>query len=325
MSKLTDNWYRTNSLTVLLIPLSWLFYIVILLRRFCYRISLCRSQSFPVPIIVIGNITVGGTGKTPMIIALANHLQQQGFKPAIVSRGYGGHNQKPRIVTPNSQPSLVGDEPILIARHTNCPMVICRNRPAAVQALLNEHDCDVILSDDGLQHYALKRDIEVVMVDGSRRFGNQHLLPAGPLREPVSRLAKSDFTVVNGKAEQSEEFSMRIIVGNAYCLTNPRCQRPLLGFANRTVHAVAGIGNPDKFFASLRAENINVIEHAFPDHYDYQANDLNFGDDLPIIMTEKDAVKCHEFVNSKTWCLPIIALPEENFLQALLSKLKELS
>lgn len=303
-------WYHKNLFSYFLLPLSFLYRAIIAARKFLYQIKLKKITKFNVPVIIVGNITVGGTGKTPLVIWLANFLKQQGYKPGIVSRGYGGKStQYPVIVTANSDPKISGDEPLLIVRNTQCPMVVDPNRVQAVKQLLADTDCNIVISDDGLQHYALGRDIEIIVVDGERKFGNQFCLPAGPLREPISRLSSVDFVVTNG-VEQ------KLIPAAFYQVKNPNIVQSIDYFKKKTIHAVAGIGNPQRFFNSLREFGLNIIEHAFPDHYCFQAKDINFGDEI-VMMTEKDAVKCEKFAGDNVWYLAVQAELNEEFIKKL--------
>lgn len=334
--RLLQSWYSPRPYSFL-IPFSGIYRAVIASRQFLYRVGLKKINKVSVPIIVVGNLTVGGTGKTPLVIWLAKFLQEQGFKPGIVSRGYGGRAaQYPQWVTAKSDPSLVSDEAALIAQKTNCSMVVDPNRVRAVKTLLEKSDCSIVISDDGLQHYAMGRNIEIVVVDGERGFGNEFCLPAGPLREPLSRLKNVDFIISNGnpkrviasEAKQSschsrargnpDFYSMQIKPGEIYNLLNPNLQ---LTHYQHPIHAVAGIGNPDRFFASLRKLGFFVIEHPFPDHHLYQPADLNFGQNAVIIMTEKDAVKCKSFASENFWCLPINLEVEEKFREGCLNRL----
>lgn len=324
-ASLENLWYQPslNFFTRSLLPLSWLFHGAVAVRRLLYRTHCKKTENFPVPVIVVGNITVGGTGKTPFVIWLANFLKTQGYHPGIVTRGVGGAKQiNPRIISADVRPAEVGDEAILLAQRTDCPVVVCVRRPAAVQTLLSHHLCDVVISDDGLQHYRLGRDIEIVLVDSVRQFGNKQLLPAGPLRESVKRLNEVDFVVHNGKS-QVGGFSM-ILQQQALCALIDNNKKTLLhDFCGKTVHAVAGIGHPARFFNALREQGLHVIEHVFADHYLYQKQDVNFPDHLPIIMTEKDAVKCQAFADERFWCLPVEASLETEFTAKLLKKLQE--
>ncbi len=320
------HWYRsTHTLfTGLLLPLSWLFGLVVWIRRALYRFGLKKTHHFSIPVIVVGNITVGGTGKTPFVIWLANFLKTQGFRPGIVSRGYGGKfNTVAQCVAADSDPKQVGDEVVLLAKRTDCPVVVCAKRVSAVQKLMADSDCNVVISDDGLQHYSLGRNIEIAIVDGDRRFGNGCLLPAGPLREPITRLQEVDWVVAQQQAQRGE-YAM-VLQGETLVKLHDQAHTKLLhDFAGATVHAVAAVGNPARFFAMLRCAGMNVIEHVFPDHYAYQASDFYFGDTLPIVMTEKDAVKCFIFADERFWCLPVTAQIDDALSVALLKKLGEI-
>ncbi|MEJ2653110.1 MAG: tetraacyldisaccharide 4'-kinase [Gammaproteobacteria bacterium] len=289
-------WYGSHPLSILLLPLSGVFGLLVSLRRFAYETGMLRRHKLPVPVIVIGNITVGGTGKTPLVIWLVESLRGAGYRPGVVSRGYGGDTARmPQLVTADSDPVAVGDEPVLIAQRAACPVAVAPRRVMAARALIADHDCNVIVSDDGLQHYALERDMEIAVIDGERRLGNGHYLPAGPLREQATRLRRVDIMVVNGKALPGE------------------------------CHAVAGIGNPARFFDQLRGQGLKVVEHPFPDHHRFRAADLRFGDDLPVVMTEKDAVKCRAFAAPNHWYVPVSARFDadcQRRLQHLLAKIK---
>ena len=318
------NWYRPNltPLTCALLPLSWLFGCIIALRSWCYRRNIFNSHRFNVPVIVIGNIAVGGTGKTPCVISLAKHLIALGYRPGIVSRGVGGSHHQPCIVRSDSLAREVGDEAVLMARNSYCPVVVGRDRVAAVESLLQHYpDCNVVLSDDGLQHYRLARDIEIVVVDGTRLFGNACLLPAGPLREPLSRLDGVEFLVVNG-GELDCAYHMTLKPISLVSLIDKTNNIDINSQSKGRVHAVAGIGNPDRFFNLLRQLGYEVIEHAFPDHYAFSAGDLKFGDELPVLMTGKDAVKCEEFADNNMWYLDVAATLENNFFDHLVVRLQ---
>lgn len=316
-------WYSKNVKSFILLPLAFLYYVIISLRKFIYKIGLKKAKHFSVPVIIVGNITVGGTGKTPLVIWLAHLLKQQGFKPGIVSRGYGGKTEHyPLTVIPQSVVTKTGDEALLIARNTQCPVVIDPRRINAVQTLLQNTECDIVISDDGLQHYALGRSIEIAVIDGARRFGNGFYLPAGPLRESVDRLASVDFVVSNGIA-QTHEYAMQLMVNQFNQVTQPDVKVDANFFINKNIHAVAGIGNPSRFFATLRQLGLTIIEHPFPDHYLFKRTDFNYGDDAIIVMTEKDAVKCEQFANQNFWYLPVQA-EVAGLEQVLLAKLKHL-
>ncbi len=302
---LQERWYRNRPPAWWTLPIAALYGCIIRIRRALYRLGWKRCEHMPVPMIVVGNITAGGAGKTPLVIALVEALRGHGFKPGVVSRGHGGSARAPMLLDDNPDPCLVGDEPALIELRTRVPAAIGRDRPAAARLLLDQN-VDVIVADDGLQHYALARDIEICVVDGARRFGNARLLPAGPLREPPSRLAEVDFVVCNGGEPQHGEIPMRLHAETACNLLDDPA-RPLAAFANARVHAVAGIGNPQRFFDMLRAHGIDPVERAFPDHHAYTAHDLQFNDSLPVLMTEKDAVKCRAFARENWWSVPVTA------------------
>ena len=317
-------WYGRHPLAPLLAPLSWLYRVALACRRFMYASGVLPVTRLAVPVIVVGNLTVGGTGKTPLVIWLARHLQTLAYKPGIVSRGYAGAGQKrARRVSPDSDPALVGDEPVLLAQRTGCPVAVAPDRATAAQALLRQTDCDILLSDDGLQHAALARDIEIVVIDGARRLGNRRCLPAGPLREPPARLATVDMVVANGRAA-AHEYLMEYTSLPVKSLDGGR-ERELADFRGQTVHAVAAVGNPGRFFSMLRQQGITVEEHAFPDHYGFRQSDLEFGDSAAVLMTEKDAVKCRGFALDNAWYAPVdVKLPEpfERKLEVLLEEVR---
>lgn len=321
MKWLVDSWYHPHPLRWLFWPLSVLYRIIISIRRQLYVSGVFKQHHISVPVIVVGNITVGGTGKTPFVIWLATQLKNAGYQPGIVSRGYGGQaTHYPQLVNNDSVAKRVGDEPVLIHRHTHCPMAVAPDRVAAARLLVEQHNCNIIISDDGLQHYALARDIEIVIVDGQRQFGNQLCLPAGPLREPLNRIKQSDFIVFNSPPNTTE-FSMQLEQGSAINLSDSTLTKSLDQFSGKTVHAIAGIGNPQRFFQQLRQQNMLVIEHSFTDHHSFNALDLQFSDELPILMTEKDAVKCHAFAKRNMWFVPIEATIQGKLLDQLIIKL----
>lgn len=317
-------WYGNRPLArTLLSPLSYLFCYLAKQRR--AKLSL-EQQTFPVPVLVVGNITVGGTGKTPLVIWLIEQLRIAGYRPGVVSRGFGGKHIGVKLVRAHDAASEVGDEPLLIVQRTAAPLVIGKDRNAAIAHLLAQTDCNLVISDDGLQHYRMKRDLEIAVVDGARRFGNGYCLPAGPLREKPKRLIECDFIVSNGAAHPGET-AMRICGANLRSLVGAE-QQTLSLLQGKTVHAVTGIGNPARFFNSLKQAGLNLIEHAFPDHHQFTASDLSFQDDLPILMTEKDAVKCRGFpaeLTHKAWYLPIEAHLDAVFAEKIMRRLKELA
>lgn len=305
----------------LLIPLSWLYCFIVWLRRSLYNLGLLKHYRAPIPVVVVGNITAGGSGKTPLVMWLARFLQDHGFRPGIVSRGYGGAAKTwPQQVRSDSDYVVVGDEAVMIASRTECPMAVGPDRSQVVRSLLEHHDIDVILSDDGLQHYALQRDIEIAVVDATRRFGNGFCLPAGPLRERPGRLDQVDMIVVNGTAERHEH-PMNVTSQIAVNLKTSKAI-PLSEFFGK-LHAVAGIGNPRRFFDELRNAGLDIEEHEFPDHYPYVRTDVEFADQLPVLMTEKDAVKCIRFAHDRLWCVPARVELGKAFGQRLLMLLEK--
>jgi tetraacyldisaccharide 4'-kinase len=321
--RLTACWYSNNIFILCLLPLSWVYLLVIRIRRLMFRIGLLKVSHLSVPVIVVGNISVGGTGKTPLIIWLADCLKKSGYKPGIISKGYGGSaKQWPQWVDASSDPSLVGDEALLIAKQTTCPVSVGPIRVDTANFLLNKTDCDVILSDDGLQHYALDRDIEIAVIDGMRRFGNGYCLPAGPLREPKNRLQNVDIIICNGGRAGDNEFPMRLEGSIAINLATAE-QRPLTHFVGQHCHACAGIGNPQRFFDLLAAVGLNCITHSFPDHYHYLPEDIEFNDGKPVLMTAKDAVKCMSFALDNYWFVPVSAKLDVEFSKRLLKLVKE--
>ena len=318
----TDVWYKDPFIGVWLMPLGFLFSDAVRFRKFLYRMGVLKTYTLPVPVIVVGNITVGGTGKTPLIIWMAGFLKDSGFKPGIISRGYGGLAESwPQWVTADCDAKNTGDEALLIAKQTGCPMVVGPLRVDAAKMLLKQADCNVILSDDGLQHYALNRAIEIAVIDGERRFGNGYCLPAGPLREPIERLRSVDFIIVNGEKCEEREFSMRLVGEKAVNLVTGE-QKSLQEFNGIDCHALAGIGNPERFFKLLEVAGLACITHSFPDHYQFQRHDIEFSDNKPVLMTEKDAVKCIAFAGKQHWYLPVKAVPDPVFAEQFLNLLK---
>ncbi|HSD97091.1 MAG TPA: tetraacyldisaccharide 4'-kinase [Sulfuricaulis sp.] len=323
MHWLEQHWYRFTPISLLLLPLSWLYCLLMFLRRGLYRLRIFSSVRLPVPVVVVGNITVGGTGKTPLVIWLADFLRQQGMRPGIVLRGYGGSAVDwPLTVTPDHDPDVVGDEAVMLARQSRCPVAADPDRVRGAQHLVREHHCDVIVSDDGLQHLRLMRDIEIAVIDGTRRFGNGRCLPAGPLREPVSRLNDVDLRVVNGEPQPGE--LVMTLAETGLCRVNaPDTYASAGSFRGETVHAVAGIGHPARFFSHLRRLGLKAIEHPFPDHYRFRATDVRFGDGLAVIMTQKDAVKCERFADDNMWYLAIEARPDPRVGDEVWRRFKE--
>jgi tetraacyldisaccharide 4'-kinase len=306
-------WYEEGASYRLLLPLTGLYWLLVAVRRCLYQVGILGSQRAVAPVIVVGNITTGGTGKTPVTIWLARELKARGFSPGIVSRGYGGSKSSTSMrVDIASDPATVGDEPVLLARRSACPVVVDADRYRAAEMLV-EDGADVIIADDGLQHYRLARTYEICVIDGARGLGNRYLLPAGPLRETVARLNEVDQVLLNGPLRTSEaalsaieqnaiEFELR---ATEISRLNGSLTRPIARFEGTTVHGVAAIGNPSRFFDQLRAHGMQVLEHAFPDHAAISLRDLEFGDDFEVLMTEKDAVKLGKSVTDKYWTVPV--------------------
>jgi len=319
-SWLQRRWYE-GSAPLPLLPLSALYGAAVRLRRAAYGRGWLASRGPPVPVVVIGNLTVGGTGKTPLVIWLATALREAGHWPGVVLRGYGGRVRTPRLVAPDDVAAAVGDEALLIARRTDVPVAVAVDRAAAAGLLAGE-GCTVVLSDDGLQHLALRRDFSIVVVDGARGLGNGALLPAGPLREPASMLDGVDAVVIHGVdahhvGRGREPLGMELRPESLREL-RPDREGSLDTLRGATVHAVAGIGHPQRFFALLRGLGARPIEHPFADHHAYRPRDLAFGDDLRIVMTEKDAVKCAPFADARMCCLRVAAkLPESDAARLL--------
>lgn len=326
-SSLEQAWYRPASWALLLLPLSWLFRLLAWSRRI-WLTRVAVRPPLDAPVIIVGNITVGGTGKTPLLLTLIDYLKQQGYKPGVISRGYGGQAANyPCLVSPQSKAAEVGDEPMLLA--AKCPVAVDPDRDQAARLLLEQQDCDLLLSDDGLQHYRLQRDIEIVVVDGQRGWGNGHCLPAGPLREPIARLASVDFVVTNGAAGQLKIdhprcSEMSIEPQGLRRLRDGYCISPRDWPGSRSVNAVAGIGNPERFFNTLAELGFEAELHPLPDHHQFTGEELSYANGRPVIITAKDAVKCTGFDQDNVWVLEVNAQLENAFLQQLSDKLKSL-
>jgi tetraacyldisaccharide 4'-kinase len=319
---LEKHWYRLTPMHLVLLPASLIFGLLAALYRALYRSGIWSSEKMSVPVIVVGNITVGGSGKTPLTLALAEQLIELGWHPGIVSRGYGGANAAVAPVPPSGDPDTFGDEALLMAQRELCPVWVGRDRAAAARALLSAHpECDVLLSDDGLQHYRLKRDVEIAVVDGERRFGNGFLLPAGPLRETPARLKTVDAVVINGGEAENGEYRMQLD-GSVFCnLLNPGTIRVAADFRGQKLHAIAGIGNPQRFFAHLQNLGLAAEAHPFPDHYRYVAADLAYRDADAMLMTEKDAVKCAAFATEQYWVLRVDAQIAPSLTRRILERI----
>ncbi|HEX4986820.1 MAG TPA: tetraacyldisaccharide 4'-kinase [Burkholderiales bacterium] len=324
MSFVDRHWYRLSWLSVLLLPAAALFAAVSALRRALYRAGLLPRVRLPVPVVVVGNIAAGGTGKTPLVLWLCDYLAAQGRNPGIVSRGYGGTG---RVMQASASSAAdTGDEPALLAQRGRCPVWVGRDRAAAARALLAAHPgCDVVVCDDGLQHYGLQRDVEIAVVDGLRGNGNGLPLPAGPLRESASRLREVDAVVVTGDGvalpARARAFAMSLEGAAFRNLLDPQRRRQAGEFRGERVHAVAGIGNPARFFGQLRALGVDAVEHSFPDHHAFAPGELDFPGADAIVMTEKDAIKCRHFARGNHWMLPVSARVDAALGRLVLEKL----
>lgn len=327
-------WYgSSHPLRYLLLPFSLVFFVAVKLRRSCFlRLP---QVPFSSPVIVVGNLVAGGTGKTPLVIAIACRLKSRGYSPGIASRGYGAERVSYPCQVQADNADRVGDEPVLLSLKTGCPVVIDPDRKRAVDYLTDRYSVDVVICDDGLQHYRLHRDVEIALIDGSRAFGNGWLIPAGPLREPRSRLASVDIAVVRDGQALADAF-VGELPGERCFSMQMRALRfrnletgehlPLDAFSGQVVHACAGIARPEAFFRQLSALGVRVIEHAYPDHHRYREADLHFEERVPVIVTEKDAIKCCRFRNEDVWALEAEAVPAAGFwvsLDRLLSEIKE--
>ncbi len=328
---ITHYWQNLNPVSIILLPVSLVFCSLVKLRRFAYAHHWLTISYFKLPVIVVGNIYVGGSGKTPLVIWLADQLKRHGFKPAIVSRGYSASAKGtwPREVILNGAVTQYGDEPYLIKKQTQCPVIIDPLRSRAVHKIQQDYDCDVIISDDGLQHYAMSRYIEINITDSKKQYGNHLCLPAGPLREPRSRLSQVDYIIYNqttGQCHQAvlaaNEFLMRYDFELLFALDEKTPIR-LETFKQHTVHAIAGIGDPERFFDLLKRQGLEVIKHAFSDHHIYEEHELVFSDPYPVIMTEKDAVKCAQFKLTNCWYLPIKARINGTLIEKIITKLRD--
>ena len=323
--------YSHNLISFLLLPLSAVYWALQQFHKFLYATGLLRTHRLQVPVIVVGNLTVGGTGKTPLVAWLCAYLESKGYHPGVISRGYKGKNTEPVRVSLDANPENYGDEPVLLANKTGMPVYTSANRVEAANKLLEENQCNVIISDDGLQHYRMERDIEIVVIDGWRRFGNGFLLPAGPLRESKKRLRKVDWILCRGGQPRTGELPYNYAITGLYNLETGKLSSPERlreQLAGKQVHAIAGIGNPDQFFRELTKAGFDIVRHPFTDHHDFQEQDLNFSDGLPIIMTEKDAVKCKNLVGSlgcDAWYLAIEAQLPETFGKDIVKQLGEVT
>ena len=323
-SFVVDSWYNKSIWLYLLYPFSLLFSYLTSRRRRKFLKNKSKSYESETPIIVVGNLTIGGTGKTPLVKYIATELINRGFKPGIVSRGYGGKFKETLKVDENTSVKETGDEAQILSK-LNIPFYIDKNRVRAVDQINKNHDCDVIISDDGLQHYKMERDIEIAVIDGKRRFGNKLTFPAGPLRESIKRLDSVDFIVNNTGPTEEKEFLMNISPSEFVHLKSGKSYKIDEWPMHNQVHAVAGLGNPGRFFDLLGKLGFDIIRHPFPDHHNFHSSDIFYLDHLPIVMTEKDASKCKDFDNNKIWYLKIDADVNNKFIDQLQNKLEEIS
>lgn len=305
-----------------LLPFSCLYRLWMQLRRKLYQVNVFKVHRLPVPVIVVGNLTAGGTGKSPIVVYLAKLLKEKGYQPGIISRGYGRKGSGIKAVSMETTPEEVGDEAQMIYHKTGCPVMVGNHKFSVGKALLQQFKVDIIISDDGLQHESLGRDIELIVIDGQRGLGNGWCLPVGPLREPVSRLKEADFVLVNGQVSEeiSHDFCFELKAEQAICQHETR---NLEEFKYQTVHAIAGIGHPKRFFQTLTKASIEVIEHPFPDHYAYQPSDFSFSDEHPVMLTEKDAVKCPFMNQPGYWAVPVQVEMPDRFIALFTQKLEE--
>lgn len=319
-----SSWQRRGVVACMLTPLAAVFCALVYLRRLLYGHNVFRVDHPGVPVVVIGNITVGGSGKTPLTIWLARHLRARGWHPAVVTRGYGRAGDDTLRVDPHSDPRVAGDEPVLIAATAGCPVIVDARRARAARIAVAEHGADIVLSDDGLQHYALARDIEIAVSDGDRGLGNAWCLPAGPLREPMRRLDRVDFRLAQAKHATAPAFHF-FLQPSAFVAVDGRGEElALSAFRGRRAHAVAGIGHPPRFFAALRDLGVECRAHPFADHHVFKPGELAFDEDTPVIMTAKDAVKCRAFARAHWWYLRTEVVVDPNFVAAFDARLAQL-
>lgn len=323
--KINNQYYNKTTWAIFLLPISLFFYLVIIVRKFLYKAKILKSFRFKVPVVIVGNITMGGTGKTPIIISLVNDLMGRKFKVGIISRGYKSKFSHAREVLFSSNYKDVGDEPLLLKKKLKCPVYVGIDRVKTGKKLLEDYpDTDLILSDDGLQHYALSRDFEIIVVDGNRGFGNHYLLPAGPLREPLNRLKKSDAIILNGPSKNFKHtpntFDTEEINENYFSLLSGGERVTSRIFKDKKVVAITGIGNPKKFFDTLESKGISFKKHIYPDHYNFKQADFDKFQQNYIIMTEKDAIKCAEIKHNNLWVLPLTLKINKTIIKNIIKK-----
>ena len=323
MSGLSDKLYQRGWLNYLLYPFSLLYRSIIVIRRWMYRRGYLQSFPAKVPVIVVGNISVGGTGKSPLTAWLVNYLKSQGKNPGIVSRGYGGKRDAGAAltVTANSDPAVVGDEAVMLVQQTQCPMVVSSDRAAAVSQLQKLDGIDLIVSDDGLQHYAMQRDIEIAVIDAKRGLQNGFCLPAGPLREPAARLNEVDFVISNGNSNHAD-YHMQIDSMQILKVSDPLQSLSQQRLKASKINALAGIGHPQRFFDLLTEQGLEFTPYIFPDHHRFVTSNIDFDDDSIVLMTEKDAVKCRSFADDRHWYVAITVKPDDRFIESIHKKIE---
>ncbi len=315
-SKIRHKWYGGGQVGVMAKAGAGLFARLVTIRKKLYASGVLKTHRLKVPVIVVGNITAGGGGKTPMVIWLVNHLKSLGYKPGVVSRGYGGKRKvEPMFVTPNANPAASGDEPLLVAKKTQLPVMVGKDRVKAAKALIKNYHVNVIVADDGLQHLAMGRDAEIVMLDAKWRTGNHQMIPAGPLREPLERLNEVDLVVFKGYMEQQHHYDFAI--EEIHQLNHQSNKKALAEFRNQKVVAMAGIANPDSFFGLLAAAGLAIVKHALPDHHDLSEADLLEHQDHVVLITEKDAVKCENLQLEHVWVVKMQVVMPDKTLNAL--------
>ena len=315
--KLNKIWYKGATIPLRYIVLSKVFSLLSGLRKKLYKIGLLKSHKIKCPVVIVGNITVGGVGKTPFVIWLVNQLQASGKKVGVISRGYGGKREhEPLLVIPQTSPKASGDEPLLIAKHTNAPVFVGKNRVKAAQKLMLDYRVDVIIADDGLQHYALKRDVEIVLIDAKYGLGNEKLLPAGPLRESRNRLDSVDMMIYKGKRLDSHYFQYQPLM--VYALGDIKNQRSLESFRSQHINALAGIAHPDSFFNMLSENGLAIVKNPLDDHEKLTEKHFEFDNDDPVFITEKDAVKCMDLKLSNVWVVVLKLVVKQETKDAVL-------
>lgn len=321
MKAIEQGWYNGSPLNFLLAPLSLLFYVISSIRKWCYKVGLLKSYKAKCPVVIVGNISVGGNGKTPFVIRLVELLQQQGLRPGVISRGYGGKSEQYPAAVNSLNTAKFGDEPVLIYKRTGCPVVVGSDRIKSCDMLVDDFQCDIIISDDGMQHYRLQRDMEIAIVDAKREFGNGWVMPVGPLRELKNRLKSVDYVIYNG--QKSDQLSYVIKVGEPVSVLTDELI-PGHHIDESPVHVICGIGNPQRFERTVKDRHIDIQSFkGFADHYHYQVEDFAAFGDQPVLMTEKDAVKCQSFAQPNWWYIPIDAELPVAFESKLLNQIKK--